>query len=67
MGNEKTGESMKNFRNIVNDDALRAVNGGAYIDFERIRRIREAIDAGNENAAIGWHWGDDWSDDGYWH
>ena len=54
------------FRNIVNDDQLRAVNGGVNIDFDKIRRFAEKINEKKENAAFGWNWGDDWSVDPYW-
>lgn len=57
---------MKNFRKIVNDDALRAVNGGAYIDFEKIKKLADKINADKEKATLGWNWGDDWSADPYW-
>lgn len=57
---------MKNFRNIVNDDVLRAVNGGASIDFEKIGKVADKNNADNVNATLGWHWGDDWGADPYW-
>ena len=57
---------MKNSRNIVNDDQLLAVNGGAYIDFMKIRELADQINADNANVSLGWHWGDDWSEDSYW-
>ena len=57
---------MKNFRSIVNDDQLRAVNGGANIDFEKIGKSADKINADKEKVTLGWHWGDDWSADPYW-
>ena len=57
---------MKNIGNRLSEDQLLNVNGGAYVDFEKIRKAAEKINGKNENGALSWHWGDDWDADPYW-
>lgn len=68
---------MKNM-NRISDNELAMVNGGAPvvngygIANGMKKRVGAANAAGNEVGSkkqmrFGWHWGDDWGDEGYWH
>ena len=57
---------MKNINFALKDEELLAVNGGVQIDFMKIKKVAEKINAGNASETLSYNWSDRWSDHGYW-
>lgn len=63
---------MKNM-NRISDNELAMVNGGAPVikgyvaadGKEKSEAVKAAANRGK--GGFGWHWGDNWGDEGYWH